>query len=116
MYDYDRLQQNGKKRELHIKKSIDVVTCPYDKSKVEIKPIVKGDKIEYINNEKFSITKYIVKNELNIEFEKFYIICVIEGKGSVNDIEIAKGTNFIVPKSFGRIKIKGEMELMLIHN
>ena len=115
LYDYDRLQ-NGKKRELHIKKSIDVVTCPYDKSKVEIKPIVKGDKIEYINNEKFSITKYIVKNELNIEFEKFYIICVIEGKGSVNDIEIAKGTNFIVPKSFGRIKIKGEMELMLIHN
>ncbi|WP_277285266.1 mannose-6-phosphate isomerase, class I [Sneathia sanguinegens] len=116
LYDYDRLQQNGKKRELHIKKSIDVVTCPYDKSKVEIKPIVKGDKIEYINNEKFSITKYIVKNELNIEFEKFYIICVIEGKGSINDIEIAKGTNFIVPKSFGRIKIKGEMELMLIHN
>ena len=107
LYDYDRLQ-NGKKRELHIKKSIDVVTCPYDKSKVEIKPIVKGDKIEYINNEKFSITKYIVKNELNIEFEKFYIICVIEGKGSVNDIEIAKGTNFIVPKSFGRIKIKGK--------
>lgn len=115
LYDYDRLQ-NGKKRELHIKKSIDVVTCPYDKSKVEIKPIVKGDKIEYINNEKFSITKYIVKNELNIEFEKFYIICVIEGKGSVNDIEIAKGTNFIVPKSFGRIRIKGEMEFMLIHN
>lgn len=115
LYDYDRLQ-NGKKRELHIKKSIDVVTCPYDKSKVEIKPIVKGDKIEYINNEKFSITKYIVKNELNIEFEKFYIICVIEGKGSVNDIEIAKGTNFIVPKSFGSIRIKGEMEFMLIHN
>ena len=115
MYDYDRLQ-NGKKRELHIKKSIDVVTCPYDKSKVEVEPIVKGDEIEYINNEKFSITKYIVNNELDIEFEKFYIICVIEGKGRVNDIEIAKGTNFIVPKSFGRIRIKGKMEFMLIHN
>lgn len=115
LYDYDRLQ-NGKKRELHIQKSIDVVTCPYDKKNVEVTPKIEGNKIEYLKDNKFSVTKYKVNGRQEIELESFYIICVIERTGSVNGIEISKGTNFIVPKAFGKICFEGSVEFMLIHD
>lgn len=112
LYDYDRLQ-NGKLRELHIQKSIDVVNAPHKEQKSVEK--INENMTTLISNKNFTITKYDL-NEENIKiFEKsFFVICVINGKGSANGINIKKGDNFIVPYNYGKLQIEGSLEFVCI--
>ncbi len=40
-------------------------------------------------------------------------VSVIEGYGMVDDKEIKKGSHFILPYNYGRVKFTGEMELII---
>ncbi|WP_067142682.1 mannose-6-phosphate isomerase, class I [Oceanivirga salmonicida] len=113
-YDYDRLQ-NGKLRELHIEKSLDVTICPHkDTSSI-------GEKTEnsqlLVKNNYFSVKKYEINEKVLIENnENFLIVCVINGSGSINNISIKKGDNFIVPYKYGNLTFDGNLEFMLIRS
>lgn len=115
VYDYDRLT-NGKPRELHIQKSIDVIKSPYKKSvppKNENKTLNKN-LLQLVSSDFFTVWKLDVNGTEKIDQDqKFLIVTVIEGSGFVCEHPIAKGTSFIIPYEYGSVSFSGQMQLIL---
>lgn len=118
VYDYGRVGADGKPRELHIKKAVDVsVTKP---PKYDIKPM--GDSIDngdYIATlltdcDLFTVNHYDVKSklELNTDEKSFNHILVVDGSGKINDNAFQKGDSFFVPANFGKYEITGRCEII----
>ncbi|WP_053832667.1 mannose-6-phosphate isomerase, class I [Paraclostridium bifermentans] len=122
VYDYDRVDSNGNKREIHVDKSIDVTTVPH----VENKPnysIIENDNFKlttFLSNEFFSVHKLDVFTEYSSTQDKpFELYSVIDGNGKLvsnsNEYSLNKGDNFILPNSFGEFKIIGNLQLIISH-
>lgn len=117
VYDYNRLT-NGKPRELHIKKSEDVIVAPYveDTDNDNVHNIEKKDgytrellvACPYYSVEKLDIETQAKLNQTHA----FQIFSVINGKGKINGIEIAKGSHFILPYDFGEYILEGAMSII----
>jgi mannose-6-phosphate isomerase class I len=117
LYDYDRLD-NGKPRELHIDKSIDVIRCPHVDAKVGGK-ITRFDTCEVeelIQNQYYSVSKIKIHGRHIFEQNKLFLnVSVIEGKGEIDGIPLKKGDHFIIPYNYGSYELNGEMELITSH-
>jgi len=100
IYDYNRLD-NGFLRELHIDKSLDVITIPDDKLMVTHYEKYFSFEIITISNENFTA---------NIYGDYLY---VIEGVGKINTDFISKG-DFLVITSLSEYKVEGKIKLALI--
>lgn len=122
VYDYDRLDSNGNKRELHVDKSIAVTTVPH----VENKPnysIIENDNFKlttFLSNEFFSVHKLDVFTEYSSTQNKpFELYSVIDGNGKLvsnsNEYSLNKGDNFILPNNFGEFKLIGNLQLIISH-
>lgn len=115
VYDYDRLS-NGQPRELHVEKSIDVITVPAKSVEDSVKSALGLPENQF--NELYSCRYYdIFKVDVNgtMEFEQnypFLLMSVLEGEGSVNGEPVKKGDHFILPNAFGTAEIKGKMSLI----
>lgn len=111
LYDYDRLQ-NGKKRELHIDKSIDVIQCPQIFTRPERKKWTSGNAVfeELVDCCYYRVLKidlcgpYVFSSE-----EPFVIVDIISNRGTVEGREIRKGEHFIIPSGYGEIHAEGNM-------
>ncbi|GEM_PF-13042 len=123
LYDYDRLQ-NGKPRQLHIEKSLDVIQAPFDPqtcSFPELKTIQTGNSeiTRLVDCECFTVDRIVVKNEgipavLNTR-GRFINMSVIDGAGTIDDTPIRKGDHFIIPAGYGCYDLHGEMTLIASH-
>ena len=114
VYDYDRLQ-NGKLRELHIEKSLDVLTVPFAEAKCE-KHIEKGENhtVEtLVSCRYYTVDKIDVSGKTEYEKDcRFMNVTVIDGCGSVCGRKIKKGDSFVVPFKFGCMEFDGDMSLI----
>jgi len=118
LYDYDRTDDQGQKRELHLEKSLDVMTIPHQESSINIKVEERKEATitNYVQNEFFSVSKYEINgSETFSQDQPFLLISVIEGKGMINEYPIAKGTHFILPAQFGHFTLKGNLQLIVAH-
>ncbi len=109
LYDYDRLFQ-GKKRELHIDKALDVITIP-DHSDEKVYPVfpAAGYRTPY-----YKIEKHRIETEKTLEMkEAFQIICVIKGSGTVDGTPVKACEALIVPYGYGTYQIKGQIEILI---
>lgn len=114
LYDYDRLQ-NGKPRELHLDKSIDVIKCPqkFEKTETESVTLEHGTCEQLVVCDYYSVRKITVKGQVLMDrTEPFTIMSVIDGEGFINGIQIKKGDHFILPAGFGSFTLDGSMELI----
>lgn len=99
LYDYDRLQ-NGKPRELHTEKSLDVIRCPQTNEDTR-KEVVSEKGVEsqvLAECLLFTVTKYVMdgSHDINIKNDHpFLIVNILEGEGSINGTPIKPGDNFI---------------------
>ena len=115
VYDYDRLT-NGKPRELHVDKSIDVITVPAKSTEDSVMdtnnlPQNKWNKL--IECEYYKVYKLVLDGEL--EFEQshpFLNMSVLDGEGTVNGQRIKKSDHFIIPAGFGKVTLKGTMKVI----
>ncbi len=114
LYDYDRLQ-NGKPRELHIEKSLDVIRVPYEKPKAEL------DKLKTKNTwfsglqwcERYSVWNATLSGEETLSSEDRFILgSVIEGECELDGEALKKGDHFIVPADIGEGTLKGNAEFI----
>lgn len=115
LYDYDRLQ-NGKPRELHLEKSIDVITCPQqlETSTREIKFLEHGTIEKLVDCKYYSVKRVLVKGQVLLnQMEPFTVVSVIDGDGLINGIQIKKGDHFILPSGYGDYNLDGNMELII---
>ncbi len=110
LYDYNRLDQFGNPRELHIKKALDVID--YRQYKV-----VKSDNEVLADNQYFTVKEVNFDNELEIKAndKAFISFTFLEGKGKVNDIDFNQYDTFFLP--YGKkclIKGKGRVVISTV--
>lgn len=117
LYDYDRLQ-NGKPRQLHLEKSMDVITCPYagndtansmeDHGSYEICSLVDGPY--------FTVSKWNVKTHVSIRQNyPFMLIDIITGNGILDKYSVKAGDHILVPANYGTLRCQGTMEFVATH-
>ena len=107
LYDYGRVV-DGQPRELHIEKSIDVITAPFSEE------ISAANDSRHITCKYFTITKYDIEGSLEMEQTKsFQIVSVVAGSGSIDGHEISIGESFILPYQYGTYCLKGTMSILL---
>lgn len=115
LYDYDRLQ-NGKPRELHLKKSMDVITVPAKDAEASVVSAAKLPE-NHLNQlyscKYYKIFKLDVAGEYRMEQNyPFLLMSVLDGEGCMDEYPLKKGDHFIVPNGYGSLCIKGNLSLM----
>lgn len=121
VYDYNRLGNDGKPRELHVDRAADVINfskkqVPECYSHIEY----KYNKMKLISScEYFSAYKITVNNAINLETngETFHCLVNLEGKFNIKTVtsetEMKKGQTVFIPANLEKYKIEGNGELLL---
>lgn len=115
VYDWDRIGKDGKPRQLHQKKAIEVINVnnrPILKHK-ENKMVSTLVSSQYFNSVLLQI-KDIYKDKSSEE--TFYAMNVIKGNGIIKTREkiynIELGDSFIIPSDLGEYSIEGKIEIL----
>lgn len=99
LYDYDRLE-DGKPRELHIKKSLDVIKAPYDPMHLESN-VQRSENAWFRQleaGEYFTVWKARMDGEERIiQDQPFLIGTCVEGSAYIGSELVKKGDHFIIP-------------------
>ena len=114
VYDYDRLS-NGKPRELHVEKSIDVIEAPFVPYEVSAnKETGAGyEKQNLITCDFYAVNKIDIDGTADFTQDKpFLDVSVLEGEGKIDGIAIKKGDHFILPAGYGDYTLSGKMMLI----
>lgn len=102
VYDFNRIDKNGNKRELHVSKAMDVLNF----SKLNIQNL---NREEVIKTNYFEVRKGHNLNENKIDVLKPSIITIIEGNGFIDETEVSKFKSyFVLPCE--KLKLKGNFE------
>ncbi len=125
LYDYDRTDKNGKKRELHLQKALDVIDYKNENEDFKCGEAVKYSE-GYISKkvcecENFKVYKENI-NSKNIAFntnkESFQVFLCINGSGKLDFdgqfIDIKKGDCVFVPADSVKITISGDFEFLRV--
>lgn len=122
IYDYDRIDKNGNKRELHLEKALDVTNVPHTDFNHSIS--VTRDKnitiTTFIQSQYFSVHKWAVNGEVSRLITDPFLLCSIisgEGKLVYRDREylFQKGSHFMLPALIHEVDIIGKCEIMVCH-
>jgi mannose-6-phosphate isomerase len=110
VYDYGRKDKEGKSRQLHVDKALDVLD--YKKYKPE-----KNEKGVVADCSYFNITRYRIETAQSFECDgfSFNAVNIIEGSGLIDNIPFTKGDTFFVPAGTGKFTVKGKAEILITH-
>lgn len=119
VYDYGRVGKDGKPRELHIDKAVDVSnTIP---PKYDIKPM--GNEIESNGNisqlltkcDLFTVDRYKITSDVTLTADEnsFNHILVTDGNGEIDGKLAKKGDSYFVPAGYGDYTVKGDIEIIV---
>lgn len=114
VYDYDRVQADGTKRELHLRQSMDVVDYA---AKAPVSGAVETPEVDGVtrleSNERYTVERVRVCGAKTlVQDHDFMCVSVIEGTGSVNGVELKKGSHFVAPCESGDLAFEGDMTLI----
>ena len=107
LYDYNRIDQFGNPRELHIKKALEVI----DYRKYQ-KPVIEDGVLA--DNRYFTVKEVIFDKELEIEAndKSFISFTFLEGEGLINDIPYRRYDTFFLPYQ-KKCLIKGKGKVVI---
>ncbi|MGX7329707.1 mannose-6-phosphate isomerase, class I [Enterococcus bulliens] len=119
VYDYDRKDDQGNTRELHIQQSIDVSTIPATYETPAIKETRKGTSAitTYLKTSFFNVYEWDVKGILTFEKQAPYtLLTVIEGAGELvvdgRSYELKPGSSCLLPAQITNWTIQGELKII----
>lgn len=122
VYDYERRDDAGKLRELHLEKATTVTTVPYKASKVTPKIDSQGDSeiTTFVESLFFTVYKWDINGTKKNEKLDTYLLCsVIKGEGVLKcqdkTYPFEKGSHFIIPIQLRDFEIEGTCELIVSH-
>ena len=121
VYDYDRRGADGRPRELHIEKALDV--CRLEPSDTasrlgEVKALAGGTVQQLGACKYFSTEKLIVEEALTLEVgeDSFVSLLATDGSGWVegpeNKLAFRAGDSLLVPAGTGRVRVTGRAVLV----
>ncbi len=115
VYDYDR-KVNGQLRELHVEKSIDVITVP---GKVESDLMFNTNDLpsNTVNTlyrcQYYDVFEIKVDGAVSVQNPGPYMLMsVAAGQGSIDGKEIKIGDHFILPNDVKEVKLEGNMKII----
>lgn len=117
IFDYNRLDEDGKLRKLDIEKAIDVIEIPSRimESKVKTKKLKDLEIALLIDCPLFSMKKVTVSKKGIYHYqEEFLIVGCLRGSGIVNGINVQDTIHFIVLNGETQLEIIGDLTLMII--
>ena len=121
VYDFDRKDDQGNLRELHLEKSIDVLNIG---EPANSRPVTtKVDDLKstlLVASDFFAVYKWEISGKADFEKTADYsLFSVLDGQGSLlvdgQEYPIAKGVHFILPSDVQAWEIKGNLELIVSH-
>jgi mannose-6-phosphate isomerase class I len=127
MYDYGRIDKNGKQRELHIDKALDVTdfrSSAEPKQPMRVLKYRRGCAEELLSRCKyFEVYRMLVNTERArtlVKFESdsssFRVLLCIDGCGSIkydgNIMDVYKGSTVFVPAESAEMRLHGQMQLL----
>ncbi len=119
VYDYGRLGADGKPRELHVEKAIDVTNCtPPTRSTNPEGELRENDgysaqlltKCDLFNVEKVSVKEAYSSSA---DEKSFVSILVTDGNAIIDNVEIKKGDSLFIPANYGKFTVTGKAELII---
>lgn len=113
VYDYDRMR-DGKKRQLHIKQSIDVSKAPCKPEERE--PWVEGNITRYVYCPHYGVIKADVTSaipQMILQDRPFMNVSVISGQGTIDGYAIKAGDSFILPYRYGVATFDGCLSVII---
>ena len=123
VYDYDRVGKDGKKRELHIEKAMDVMTTSaykQDAFGLEEPEVIDGQLQQQLCLCKyFQCRKYTVDGELSIYMDNasFASVVVLSGHSTITvdreKMDVQKGDSIFVSAGRKTLKIDGKCEVIM---
>ncbi len=119
VYDYGRVGVDGKPRQLHVEKAVEVTElCPpkYDtKPEGVAESIIGGEKTLLRSCEYFNVNKIKCDGTVSLtaDNKSFNSILVLDGEGTIGGIQAKKGDSFFIPADFGKYELSGNMEVIV---
>ncbi|MDR1877638.1 MAG: class I mannose-6-phosphate isomerase [Flavobacteriaceae bacterium] len=118
IYDYDRVDKDGKKRELHLQQAKEVSDfsfieqpfTPYDK---------KAEEAVVIKSPYFTVSRMVLNGNKKLQDspQSFRILICVEGSCVIDGtppVRIAKGQSLLLPAGLKNIELKPEEETILL--
>lgn len=113
VYDYDRLS-NGNPRELHIDKSIDVITVPaksVEDTVIDTMNVPKDELYTLYECEFYKVFQLEVEKKAVFEQKyPFLLMSIVEGDGILNGEYVKKGDHMILPAEMGNVEVQGNLK------
>lgn len=128
VHDYDRIDTNGQKRELHLEKAMDVVRLlaskdlKYSSKLIRYCPGVVSESVcrcKYFEVERICINRSI---SINVEYESFQVILALRGSAVMTNSKycgnfvIRKGDCVFLPAGLKDIELMGNLEFLKIRS
>lgn len=121
IYDFGRVGTDGKPRELHIDKALDVTNLTASKNAKKEYTLNKYDgfekgnlsSCEYFNVDLLNITESAT---LNCDETSFNCVTVLDGNCTISgkdNLDVNKGESVFIPASYGEYKITGKCKVVL---
>lgn len=126
VYDYDRIDKNGKQRDLHFDKAIDVMNmdvAPDITQKQRIIHFSSGSSRELLCRCKyFEVNRIQVSKEVSFSVldESFQVLMCLDGQGTIivkdkdEYLSFSKGETLFIPSNIGRCVVEGKTTLLKI--
>lgn len=123
IYDYDRRDSNGNKRQLHLNKAIEVMNFASNEKVPQRVEKQVGDlkQTQLVKQAYFTVFHWKLNGKVNTpSLEADYLLVnVIAGNGEIRvagqTFPIQKGTSFILPACVTQYEIKGNTEFIVAH-
>lgn len=118
VYDYNRMV-NGKPRELHVEKAIDVTDTvpPTRGGDPDAAPVVKGDATEQAlcQCEFFKMDTIEVNGNYSIDVneESFVSVLVLEGDAVIGGLSVKAGDSLFVEANYGKLDFEGNTKVLI---
>ncbi|MFR0820213.1 MAG: mannose-6-phosphate isomerase, class I [Lactococcus lactis] len=120
VYDFDRKDDQGNLRELHIQQSIDVLNIPGDKvpeNQVKTEKFADAEITTLVKSDFFDVYKWQIHGDH--EFTKvadYTLVSVLDGQGKLtvdgNEYPVEKGAHFILPSNIEKWNLSGQLEII----
>ncbi len=110
IYDYDRQDNQGQLRELHLEKAFDVIKAPDLSQAIQS----NSDVGALIRNPYFSLYKKEIEDEATFLMDDIFIaLSVVEGHVYVNTHPLNQGESMLVLPQVKEIKIQGKATVLI---
>ncbi|HGY5396818.1 TPA: mannose-6-phosphate isomerase, class I [Streptococcus pyogenes] len=121
VYDFDRKDVNGNLRDLHIEKSIDVLTIGKPENSVPA-TIVLDNMVEttLVSTPFFTVYKWVTSQMVDMkQAAPYLLVSVLKGQGKLyvdqKAYELEKGMHFILPNDVKSWSFDGQLEMIVSH-